>query len=190
LKSVAEDPERYLAAAAELLMAEGMADAAEILRTSTVRIEETGYDNWNGGTKIWTIYFLLDPTVYAQLHANREALEKQINERLKPILDQFTNDWYSVTIVPKVEPRPDWRLAKSDVSRATRQNIIDGLKIDQVAWSGRLEDERSPVPSADNGEKLRTVALVVGIRRLSGPLALAQALANATILGGFIERRG
>src|SRR5579863_154971 len=50
LKTVAEDPERYLATAAEMLMAEGMTDAAEILRTSTAKIEETGYDNWNGGT--------------------------------------------------------------------------------------------------------------------------------------------
>jgi hypothetical protein len=51
LKSVAENPERYLATAAEMLMAEGMMDAAEILRTSTAKVEETGYDNLNGGTR-------------------------------------------------------------------------------------------------------------------------------------------
>jgi hypothetical protein len=45
-----------------------------------------------------------------------------------------------VIIAPKVEPRPDWRHAKGDVSRVTRQNIIDGLKIDQVVWNGRLEE--------------------------------------------------
>jgi AbiJ-like protein/abortive infection Abi-like protein len=158
LKSVAENSERYLAAAAEMLTAEGMTDAAEILRTSTARVEETGYDNWNGGTKIWTIYLLLDPAAYAQLDANREVLEEQINKRLRPILDQFTSDWYSVTIAPKVDPRPEWRHSKSDVSRATRQNIIDGLKIDQVAWSGRLEDveflqrlyDLESLPSYDN----------------------------------------
>jgi hypothetical protein len=48
LKSVADDPDRFLAPAAEMLTAEGMTDAAELLRTSTVRVEETGYDNWNG----------------------------------------------------------------------------------------------------------------------------------------------
>ncbi len=140
MKNVAENPEYYLATATEMLVAEGMTDAAEVLRTSTVRVEETGYDNWNGGTTIWTIYLLLDPVSYAQLGPKREALEEQINNRLKPIFDQFTNDWYGVTIAPKVEPRPEWRHVKGDVSRATRQNIIDGLKIDQVAWSGRLED--------------------------------------------------
>ena len=103
-------------------------------------MEETGYDNWNGGTTIWTIYLLLVPAAYARLASKREALEDQINKRLKPIFDQFTSDWYRVTIAPRVDPYPDWRQARDDVSRATRQNIIDGLKIDQVAWSGRLED--------------------------------------------------
>jgi len=138
--SVAEDPERYLATAAQMLTAEGMTDAAELLRTSTARVEKTGYDNWNGGTTIWTIYLLVDPAAYARLSAKREGFEDQINKRLKPILEQFTSDWYGVTIAPKVEPQPEWRHAKGDVSRATRQNIIDGLKIDSVSWSGRLED--------------------------------------------------
>jgi hypothetical protein len=123
-----------------MLIAEGMTEAAEILRTSTAKVEETGYDNWNGGTTIWTIYLLLVPAAYARLASKREALEDQINKRLKPIFDQFTSDWYRVTIAPRVDPHPDWRHARDDVSRATRQNIFDGLKIDQVAWSGRLED--------------------------------------------------
>jgi AbiJ N-terminal domain 3/Abortive infection C-terminus len=140
LKSMAENPELYLATAAEMLTAEGMTEAAEILRVSMARVEETGYDNWNGGTTIWTIYLLVEPSAYAELGSKREILEDQINKRLKPILEQFTSDWFGVSIAPKVTPRPEWRHAKGDVSRATRQNIIDGLKIDQIAWSGRLED--------------------------------------------------
>lgn len=140
LKNVAEDPDRYLATAAEMLTAEGMTDAAEILRSSTSKLEETGYDNWNGGTTIWTIYLLLEPAVYSQLGPNRAVLEEQINKRLKPILDQFTSDWYGVKIAPRVGLRPEWRQTKGDLSRVTRQNIIDGLKIDEVAWSGRLDE--------------------------------------------------
>jgi len=132
--------EDYLAIAAEMLTAEGMTDASELLRISTAKIEATGYDNWNGGTTIWTVYLLVEPIAYAQLGAKRQALEDQIEKRLKPILEQFTSDWYGVTIAPKVEPRPEWRHAKGDVSRPTRQNIIDGLKIDQVSWNGRLEE--------------------------------------------------
>lgn len=140
MNSVADDPDRYLATAAEMLMAEGMAQAAEILRVATVKFEKTGYDNWNGGTTIWTVYLLLEPSVYAQLGAKRELIEEQITQRLKPILDQFTSDWFSVTIAPKISPRPEWRHAKGDVSRVVRQTIIDALKIENVSWSGRLEE--------------------------------------------------
>jgi hypothetical protein len=87
-----------------MLVAEGMTDAAEILRTSTAKAEKTGYDNWNGGPTTWTIYLHLAPAAYAQLGPKRETLEEQINARLKPILDQFTSDWCSVTIAPKVAP--------------------------------------------------------------------------------------
>jgi hypothetical protein len=63
----------------------------------------------------------------------------------------------NLKIVPQVKPSPDWRQDKRDVSRATRQNIIDGLKIDNIVWSGclqevefleRLYDLRS-LPSSD-----------------------------------------
>jgi hypothetical protein len=135
-----ENPEPYLATAAEMLTADGMSEAAEVLRISTAKVAETGYDNWNGGTTIWTIYLLLDPVTFASLSPRRESLQEQIDKRLKPIFDQFTSDWYTVTIAPKVAPHPEWRHARGDVSRPVRQNIIDGLKVDQVIWNGSLEE--------------------------------------------------
>ena len=140
MTNLSENLEQYLATAAEMLRAEGVADAAEILRVSAVKVEETGYDNWNGGTKIWTIYLLIEAATYAQLGTKRETLEEQIYIRLKSILNQYTSDWYSVIIAPKVEPRPEWRHTKGDVSRITRQNIFDGLRIENVVWSGRLTE--------------------------------------------------
>ena len=122
-------------------MTEGNPGAAEILQTSTPRLEETGYDNWNGGTTIWTIFLLLAPTEYAQIkETKRKLLEEEINNRLKPILSQFTNDWYGVSIAPRLDHNPEWRHSKNDVSRSIRQNIIDGLKIDNVLWNGRLNE--------------------------------------------------
>ncbi|NKK59258.1 hypothetical protein GFM44_25555 [Rhizobium leguminosarum bv. viciae] len=117
-----------------------MIEAADTLRLSVPKIEETGYDNWNGGTTIWTIYLRMEPGAYARLGANREALEEQIYNRLKQVLEQYTEDWFSVKIVPEVKPRPEWRQGANDISRVVRQNIFDGLRIDRVVWSGRLEE--------------------------------------------------
>ena len=132
------DTDNYLAAAAEMLSVEGLSESAQILRSSTVRVEETGYDNWNGGTTIWTIYLLIEPASFALLGTRREVFEKQITERLKPIFEQYTSDWFNVAIAPRLEPKPEWRLTKGDIPEETRQNIFDGLRIDNVIWSGRL----------------------------------------------------
>jgi hypothetical protein len=134
------DTERYLATAAEMLSADGRGDAADLVRTAAFRLEKTGWDNWNGGITLWTIYLLVPPALYARIGARRETLETQIRERLVPIYSQFTDDQYGVTISPQVESRPDWRTNKADISRTTRVNIFDGLKLDQVCWNGRLDD--------------------------------------------------
>lgn len=140
MSNLSERYEDYLATTAELLLAEGMVEAAEVLRTSTPKVEETGYDNWNGGTRIWTIYLQLEPSPYSQLGTNRESLEEQIANRLKQVLEPFSDDWLGVKIVPIVRPRPDWRETGGGISRVTRQNIFDGLRIDNVIWNGRLEE--------------------------------------------------
>ncbi|WP_293331243.1 hypothetical protein [Parvibaculum sp.] len=48
MKSIAANPDNYLATAAEMLRAEDMTEAAEILRSAAVKFEKTGHDNWNG----------------------------------------------------------------------------------------------------------------------------------------------
>lgn len=135
-----EQYEHYLATVVEMLTAEGMTEPASVLRTAALRIAETGFDNWNGGTTIWTIFVSVPPAAYAKLGAKKESFEEQINKRLKAVIEQFTSDWCSVSIVPAVEARPEWRETSESVSRETRKNIFDGLRIDNVPWAGRLEE--------------------------------------------------
>src|SRR5690242_2873004 len=108
----ADDIEPYLATAAELLRAEGMTAAAEILRTSAVRVEQTGFDNYNGGTSIWTVYLEIAPAAFAQLGDARGPLQEQIGKRLQSVVEQHSSNWYGVTIAPKVQPMPEWRVGK------------------------------------------------------------------------------
>ena len=140
LKHGTEEFQDYLATAAEMLDAEEMHDASSLLRRAEFRVEETGYDNWDGGTTIWTIHIFVEPAEFSRLGTQREVLQEQIDTRLKPVLEQFTGDWYSVKIAPKVVSRPDWRLPGGGISRSTRQKILDGLMIEKVNWSGTLGD--------------------------------------------------
>nr|MBO2490126.1 hypothetical protein [Gammaproteobacteria bacterium] len=123
-----------------MLDAEGIRDAATILRTGSSRIVETGYDNWNGGTTIYTIYLTLPPTHYARVSRRKAQLETQINERLKVVIEQFTKDWCSVSIVPEVGRTPASRDRQPSVPRETRQNILDGLRLERVRYCEELDD--------------------------------------------------
>jgi hypothetical protein len=71
------DYEQYLATVTAMLTAEGMDEAATLLKTRKFRVEETGYDNWNGGTTIYTVYLTVAPEVYARLRSRRASLEAQ-----------------------------------------------------------------------------------------------------------------
>jgi AbiJ N-terminal domain 3/Abortive infection C-terminus len=158
MKRIQEKPEVYLATAAKMLDAEGMSESASLLRSADVAVEETGFDNWNGGTRIWTVFLEIDPIKFAQLGSGRQALEEQIQNRLKPIVAKFTDDWFSVNLTPRVEVEADWRGEVDDLTSATRRNIIDGLKLDEVDWSGRLDEveflgrlfDLEALPSTDN----------------------------------------
>lgn len=70
----------------------------------------------------------------------RGQLEEQITARLKTVLTRETQDWYSAKIVPAKEKRTDWRVNGSNLPRQVRCNILDGLRLEDVAWYGKLDD--------------------------------------------------
>lgn len=132
--------EETLATVHTLLIAEGMTEAASLVSNNAVSTEQTGYDNWNGGTEIWEIRIAVPASEYARLGAKRSLLEEQISARLTIVLESETHDWYSVKIVPERERRKDWRTQTSEIPRDVRINIWDGLRLDQVKWNGALND--------------------------------------------------
>ncbi|WP_186252103.1 abortive infection family protein [Burkholderia gladioli] len=132
--------EEALATVYTLLQAEGMDEAANIVREYPGRAEQTGYDNWNGGTEIWEVQLEVPPQEFARLNAKRAQLEEQITARLKTALEHDTQDWYSARIVPAKVRRKDWRVTDSSVPRQVRINILDGMRLESVAWYGQLND--------------------------------------------------
>jgi hypothetical protein len=134
------DLEPILATVHALLVAEDMADAAEVVRLYPARTEQTGYDNWNGGTEIWDVYFEVPPNVYARFGPRRDQLEEQLTARLRTVLEPETQDWYSAKIIPSKNYTKEWRSEDVSLPRQTRVNIVDGLRLEGVAWNGALDD--------------------------------------------------
>lgn len=140
MQDFVEYPARYLATVEELLIAERMHQAADLLRSATPRIERTGFDNWNGGTEQWTVYLAVDTADHVLLGAARDGVEEQISQRLKAVLEPYTKDWYSAKIVPRLTETDAIARPNTRIRRQTKMNIIDGLRIDAVMWCGKLDD--------------------------------------------------
>lgn len=124
----------------DLLVAEGMNEAAHLVRAYPARAEQTGYDNWNGGTEVWDVYFDVPAVDYARLGSRRHQIEEQITARFKSVIEPATQDWYSAKIVPRRTGTKDWRSESSTLSREVRVNIVDGLRLEAVSWRGLLDD--------------------------------------------------
>ncbi len=154
----AERLEVVLGTVHDLLLAEAMDEAANVVRTYPARGEQTGYDNWNGGTNIWEVYFDLPPADYSKLGSRRDLIEKQITARLQIVLEQDTQNWYAAKIVPRRTPTKDWRAVRLGLPRDVRVNIVDGLRLENVRWQGQLDDveflsrlyDLKELPSHDN----------------------------------------
>jgi len=135
-----DNPEPALATTARLLDAENWRQAAAVLRTAQATFEQTGYDNWNGGTDIYTLWLRIAPEAYASLGSGRDTIQTQIQERLKPIIEQSSDDWFSVRIAPLVTADTSWRIQPGGIARRTRIAIIDIFRIRQIRWAGEMEE--------------------------------------------------
>lgn len=131
--------ETMLATTHALLQAEGLVEAARLVRSYPARTEQTGYDNWNGGTELWDVLFEVPAEEYAQLGARREQLNQQISARLSTVLQTETQDWYSVKIIPAPKVMKGWRAEDSSLPRQVRINILDGLRLENISWCGSLD---------------------------------------------------
>ena len=130
-----------LATVTSILEAEGLTSAATVLKTADARFEKTGYDNWNGGTDLYTLFLLVDASSFARLGPARDELEQQITERLKPVMDGFSDDWVWAQIRPRVEDRAGWKSAgEKDISEITRREIRDYFKVSEISWWGDLNE--------------------------------------------------
>lgn len=133
--------DRCLGAAYVLLKESGHLDAADLLRTSSAAIQHDTYDNINGGTDFWHVTLEVPAPEFARLRPRIKELEQQITEALEEAVPPGGSDYYAAKLVPIVGQDEDWRAAASvSIPRKIRQNILDGLRLEQVNLFGVLND--------------------------------------------------
>ncbi len=64
----------------------GATNEVLLLSQATARLIESGYDNWNGGTDVYTLTLEVPIEVYARVEDDREELEKAILQRVTDLI--------------------------------------------------------------------------------------------------------
>ena len=114
---LAATDEEIIETVLRMLKSSGMTEAASLLRTARWRFEETGYDNWNGGTWTFTLYIEIAPETYAVLGDRKSDIKNEIEKRLTEVTDQLSSNWYQVQLIPLIVAIPGRPDLKGDRSQ-------------------------------------------------------------------------
>ena len=85
----------------ELFINQQKLELADLLESSVSYIEQTDYDNWNGGTYYWALRLEVPVSSYAKFESTLEAVESEISKKLELLDRAYPRDHLkSVTISP------------------------------------------------------------------------------------------
>ncbi|MCL4852903.1 MAG: hypothetical protein KJZ78_16210 [Bryobacteraceae bacterium] len=143
------NPEPLLTTLARLFAYEGKAAHVAVLTFSRPSIEQTDYDNWDGGIDIYTLYLYVSALLYAQVgDKDREGIEKDLYAKAISFLDDWRGHRLSrIRIMPEMTTDQRWRervaawLAGSGVTNQgrVRSDNIAALSCDGLLFRSQPE---------------------------------------------------
>lgn len=102
--------EPLLASVSRQFAFDGAANEVAVIVAAAPRIDETSYDNWNGGTYGYTLTLEVPAHVYAQVKPELSKLETSISSKLNEFLRGSDNHVLNnVVIAPEVVGDEGWR---------------------------------------------------------------------------------
>jgi hypothetical protein len=146
---IPQEIEGILRTLAQIYAMQGSRREVAILAKSKPEVEQTEYENWNGGTYGYCLILRLPPVHYAQIESEREKIEQDILKRMEPLLRAYQNESINTVLLTlEIENDENWRknatrwLEKSDAGSlrvGTRRTSFD------VFISHASEDKESLV---------------------------------------------
>lgn len=105
-----KDPRPLIVTLARLYALEGNTRGVTVLVHADPTIQQTGWDNWNGGTALYTLYLELPLRLYAQVQPELDALQEELLDRLGQLWKVRLTDWLdSVRISPTLSAEDNWQ---------------------------------------------------------------------------------
>ena len=122
----------------EMLRYKHEIDALRILNVAEIDLVKTGYDNWDGGTEIWTAYLRVPVAVFVTIEDVCEQLAGVINSNLSTVLGKDAGFWASVEINPSKTLPPGTKAPDGKISVQTRAAVLDEMRARKTAWHGEI----------------------------------------------------
>lgn len=143
-----EDPANFapvLSTAASLMKYRHLEECCDLIARAEVTVQNTEYDNWNGGTYGYTVYFSLSVKVYAALKKDGiEDTEKVIAETLNEVIKYDDRNYFAVRVIPKYTISDiDWGIIGGpDGKEQLKANVVDvkDIMLSVATGGARIQD--------------------------------------------------
>ena len=120
----------------EILKADGKNELLKLLNNSELNVEETGYDNWNGGIYFFTVYLNVDVETFVKVRDRIEKIEAELLASFEIGTRHLESESISsVRIVPKAQPKIDWTKILGLTSKTDLLRDIEFLKNTMISVS-------------------------------------------------------
>ncbi len=95
----------------------------DILTNAAITLEETGYDNWDGGINLYTLYLRVSPETYSKYDDIIQDIEKTIHDKIIFITKPYEGNYIQKVLISPIITQDDaWR------SRIIGKSVEDLLK--------------------------------------------------------------
>jgi len=131
-----EEIRKVIYTTSELLKADGKTELFELLNSSDINLEETGYDNWNGGIYFFTVYLNVDVETFVKIRDRIEQIEAELLASFEIGTRHLESETISsVQLVPKAQPKIDWTKITGLTTKEKLLKDIDFLKNTMISVS-------------------------------------------------------
>ncbi len=125
---------------------QGDLELSDLLTSANVYLEETDYDNWNGGIYTYQLIYEINIKYFIRVQQNLS----EIYSKIKPVAELFWNFSYnqvlgSVRIIPLAIQYINWKDLPSGVNKKVILSSIEEIKASMisVATGARIEGEQA-----------------------------------------------
>ncbi len=119
----------------EMLKEGGHAREIAILAVADVRLYQSHYDNWNGGTTTWGMTLALNVPVYGKLNEiEREDAAKILSDAADVFFQGLENDNFArILIQPRAQPNDRWRAEAAEYASGAGINNQGRVRSENLA---------------------------------------------------------